>query len=192
MYSAAMSPPRCPVPRPSSKSLARNFTCARMFSLVISGRAGGGAAAFPCADARSVILKTHTSASAAARQITAYFFMESPQRKKELFLGAIFQQIFQLAHELLHVLAVLESQGHRGKPDVGHLFLLLQALHDHLADFRRSTFPLRGLVHHAFNFIDDLFQLGRGYRPLLAGLQQSLQNLLPLEAFAAAVLLDYP
>ena len=32
MYSAAMSPPRWPVPRPSSKSLARNFTCARIFS----------------------------------------------------------------------------------------------------------------------------------------------------------------
>src|SRR6266849_5512173 len=32
MYSAAISPPRWPVPQPSSKSLARNFTWARIFS----------------------------------------------------------------------------------------------------------------------------------------------------------------
>ena len=36
MYSVAKSPPRVPTPRPSSRSLARNFTCARMRSPEIS------------------------------------------------------------------------------------------------------------------------------------------------------------
>src|SRR5271157_736104 len=43
MYSPAMSPPRAPVPRPSSRSLARNFTCARIFS--------GSTAAIACSAA---------------------------------------------------------------------------------------------------------------------------------------------
>src|ERR1700751_6081110 len=37
MYSAAMSPPRCPVPRPSSRSWDRNRTWARIRSgLIVS------------------------------------------------------------------------------------------------------------------------------------------------------------
>ena len=45
-------------------------------------------------------------------------------------------------------------------------------------------------MYHAFNVVDDGFQLWRSYRPLLASFQQSLQNLLTLETLAAAVFLD--
>src|SRR5260221_14718866 len=48
MYFAAISPPRCPVPRPSSRSSDRKRTCARIFSgstffmaaLAAAGKAG--------------------------------------------------------------------------------------------------------------------------------------------------------
>src|SRR5258708_35329609 len=46
-------------------------------------------------------------------------------------------------------------------------------------------------MHHAFNLIHDGFELGSRDRPLLASLQQPLQNFLPLEAFAPAVFLDH-
>src|SRR6266567_220361 len=140
MYSAAMSPPRCPVPRPSSKSLARNFTCARILSLSISGVPAGDAAAlpgaaavFPCAAARLVISETQTNASREDKQATAYFFMETPQPRKELFFRAIFEQILQLAHELLHILKV---HVHRREPHVRHFFVLR-----HFAQFpQRQSF----------------------------------------------------
>src|SRR6266571_284961 len=166
MYSAAMSPPRCPVPRPSSKSFARNFTCARIFSLSISGVAGdaavlpGAAAVFPCAATRLVISETQTNASRADKQVTADFFMETPQPRKELFFHAIFEQILQLAH-------------------------------DHFADFRGGQLALAGFMHHAFDFVDNFLQFWCGHWSLLASLQQSLQDLLPLEAFAPSILLDH-
>src|SRR6267154_2490729 len=46
-------------------------------------------------------------------------------------------------------------------------------------------------MHHAFDFIDNGFELGRWHRPLLASFQQTLQNFLTFESFAAAVLLDH-
>ncbi len=45
-------------------------------------------------------------------------------------------------------------------------------------------------MHHAFDFIDNGFELRRRHRPLLASFQQTLQNFLAFEAFAAAILLD--
>src|SRR4029077_13927311 len=69
MYSAARSPPRWPVPRPSSRSLERKRTCARMRSgsmdfmaaAAAAGSAGAdafgaaaGLAAFSCAAAPTV------------------------------------------------------------------------------------------------------------------------------------------
>src|SRR6266567_2501574 len=156
MYSAAMSPPRCPVPRPSSKSLARNFTCARIFSLSISGVPAGDAAAlpgaaavFPCAATRLVISETQTNASRADKQVTAHFFMETPQPRKELFFRAIFEQILQLAHELLHILKV---HVHRREPHVRHFVQLLQLVHDLLP---LEAFPPPILLdHHVRNFVD--------------------------------------
>src|SRR5260370_2662754 len=193
MYSAAMSPPRCPVPRPSSKSLARNFTCARIFSLSISGVPAGDAAAlpgaaavFPCAATRLVISETQTNASRADKQVTAHFFMETPQPRKELFFRAIFEQILQLAHELLHILKV---HVHRREPHVRHFVQLLQLVHDHFADFRCVHLALAALVHHAFDFICDGFQPCWGYPPLLAGLWQAPPDLFPHKPFPPPLLL---
>jgi len=45
-------------------------------------------------------------------------------------------------------------------------------------------------LHHALDFIHDCFQFGSGHGPFFARFQKSLQNLLPLEALAAPVLLD--
>src|SRR6266571_4124949 len=186
MYSAAMSPPRCPVPRPSSKSLARNFTCARIFSLSISGVAGdaaalpGAAAVFPCAATRLVISETQTNASRADKQVTADFFMETPQPRKELFFHAIFEQILQLAHELLHILKV---HVHRREPHVCHFVQLLQPVHDHFADFRCGQLALAGLVHHAFDFVDNFLKFWCGHWSLLARLQQPLQDLRSFRRF---------
>src|SRR5437660_12554844 len=45
MYCAAISPPRCPVPRPSSRSSDRKRTCARTCSglmVAIAAKAAGG------------------------------------------------------------------------------------------------------------------------------------------------------
>src|SRR5215469_9011597 len=100
---------------------------------------------------------------------------------------AILQKIFQLGHEFLHV---FEIHINAGEAYVRNLVQLLQAMHDHLANFRGRQFALRSLVHHAFNLIHDSFQFRRGHRPFFAGFEQSLQNLLPLEALAASILLD--
>src|SRR5258705_7407897 len=64
-------------------------------------------------------------------------------------------------------------------------------MHDHLADFRRSQFALGSFVHHAFDFVDNGLKFRCWHRPLLASFQQTLQNFLTFEAFAAAVLLDH-
>src|SRR6266436_32541 len=108
-------------------------------------------------------------------------------RKTLSFFGAILQQVFQLAHEFLNV---LEIHVHARESNIGDFVEFFQALHNHFADFRSCQLALGGFVHHAFDFVDDAFELGRGHRPFLAGFQQTLQNFLALEAFAAAVLLD--
>src|SRR6266851_3529269 len=104
-----------------------------------------------------------------------------------LFLHPVLQQILQLAHKFLHV---LEVHVHRSESHVRHLIQLLQPAHDHFADFRGGQLAFRGLLHHAFDFIDDGFQLWRGHRAFFARLQKSLQNFLALEAFPPSVLLD--
>src|SRR5713101_8505343 len=195
MYSAAISTPRCPVPRPSSKSLARNFTWARIFSLSISGRVACGAGAFPgaavglrCAAAYSTLVRTHANASTADRPTTACFFIAAPCEEKELLLGTILQKVLQFAHELLHV---FEVHIHRCESHIRHFVQLLQPVHDHFADFGGGQFALRSLMDHALDLIHDRFQFRGGHRPLLASLQQPLQNLLALEALPPPVFLDH-
>src|SRR5882762_23395 len=189
-----MSPPRCPVPRPSSSSLERYFTCARIFSLSTMGRGASAADVFfsICADvfacpaARSSFANTQTNTSKALEKNTVHFFIATP-REKELFLDAILQQIFQLAHEFLHI---LEVHIHRCESHVGDFIQFLQAVHDHFTDFGGRQLAIRGLLHHAFDFVHNRFQLGRGHRTFFASLQKPLQNLLPLEALAPPVFLD--
>src|SRR5712672_1297059 len=64
-------------------------------------------------------------------------------------------------------------------------------MHDHFTDLRGGQFALGSFVHHAFDFVDDSLKLGRRHRPLLASFQQTLQNFLAFEAFAAPILLDH-
>src|SRR6266566_1855677 len=96
-----MSPPRCPVPRPSSSSLERYFTCARIFSLSTCGKGASTAgdffacaAAFPCPVARFSLAKKHAKPSKAHEKITAYFFMETPRQKRNYFLTRSFSRFF--------------------------------------------------------------------------------------------------
>src|SRR5260370_7568599 len=110
----------------------------------------------------------------------------APLRAKS-FLCAILQQILQLAHEFLDV---LEIHVHAREAHVRNFVELLQAVHDHFADFGGGQLALGGFVHDAFDFVNDAFKLGRRHRPFFAGFQQALQNFLALEAFATAILLD--
>src|ERR1700684_282013 len=106
---------------------------------------------------------------------------------ESLLLDAIFQQIFQLRHELLHVLEVHidGSESH-----VRDFVELLELVHDHLADFGGGQLALGRVVHHAFDVVDDRFEFRRRHRALFARLQQSLQNFLAFEPFAAAIFFD--
>src|SRR5882762_1152367 len=189
-----MSPPRCPVPRPSSSSLERYFTCARIFSLSTCGSGASAAGAFflcvialPCPAPRFSLAKPHTSTAKTHEQIIANFFMETPRREIGLLFNAILQQIFQLAHELLHV---LEVHVHRRESHVRDFIQFFQPVHNHFADFRGGQLAFCGLLHHAFDFIDDRFEFRRRDRTFFASLQESLQDFLPLETLAPAVLLD--
>src|SRR5437899_4793251 len=118
-------------------------------------------------------------------------FARPTDRKPEscLFFGqdTVFQEIFQFGHEFLDVLKVHVNAG---EADVGDFVELLQAMHDHFADFGGGQFPFRSFVDHALDFIHNGFEFRRGYGAFFAGLQQALQNFLALEAFAAAVFLD--
>jgi hypothetical protein len=101
--------------------------------------------------------------------------------------GAVFEEVFEFGHEFLDV---FEIHVDAGETDVGDFVEFLQAMHDHFADFGGGQFPFGGFVDHAFDFVHDGFELGRGNGTLFAGFQQALQNFLALEAFAAAVFLD--
>src|SRR5216683_5341031 len=116
----------------------------------------------------------------------SYDCLHRPNTRRSFF-GAILQQILQLTHKFLDVLEVHVdgSESH-----VGDFVEFFQAVHNHFADFGGGELALGGLVHHAFDFVDDGFEFGRWHRPLFAGFQQALENFLALEAFAAAVLLD--
>src|SRR5260370_27573347 len=107
--------------------------------------------------------------------------------KKELLFDAVLEQILQLAHEFLHV---LEVHVYRSKSHVSDFIQLFQPVHDHFADFGGGQLAFGGLLHHAFDFIHDRFQLGSGHGPFFARFQESLQNLLAFETLAASVLLD--
>src|SRR6202521_1150900 len=194
-----MSPPRCPVPRPSSSSLERYFTCARIFSLSICGNGASvtgaffacafacDAAVFACPAARIARANAQANTSKEHEQIKAHFFMQTPRQEKKLFLDTILQQVLQLAHELLHI---LEVHVHRRESHIRDLIQLFQPVHDHFADFGGGQLAVRGLLHHTFDFIHDSFELGSGHGTLFARFQKSLQNLLPLEALATPILLN--
>src|SRR5690606_21345244 len=78
----------------------------------------------------------------------------------------------------------------RCEAHVGDLVELLQLVHHELADFRRGDLLLGPLLQRRLDAVGDRLDLRHADRPLLARLQQPRDQLLPLEAFSAAVLLD--
>src|SRR5712692_2944818 len=112
MYSAAISPPRWPVPRPSRRSLARNLTWARILSasgisIVMPFSLADAAVLFWAASwvVRTAATKRATSNGLSLRMV---FFSRvlkliilqnwgaavlRPYEEKSFF-GAIFQQVF--------------------------------------------------------------------------------------------------
>src|SRR5690349_14862427 len=97
------------------------------------------------------------------------------------------QQIFQLGHELADV---AEVTIYRREPDVGDFIKSPQFVHHKSADFAGAHLALGLLLQRGLDAVGDRLERGDAHRPLLAGLQQPGQQLLPLEALAAAVLLD--
>src|SRR4029077_12038981 len=106
----------------------------------------------------------------------------------ELLLRAVFQQAFQFRHEFLHI---LEIQINRGEPDVRDFVEFLDTIHQELADLAGLALALGRFMDKALYFVHQRLELCRGHGPLLARLQQALQNFLPVKAFAAPVLLDH-
>ena len=101
--------------------------------------------------------------------------------------GAVFEQILQLRHEFLDILKI---HVHAGKAHIGNFVELLEAMHNHLADFGGGQLPFRGFVDHAFDFVNDAFKFWCGHGTLFASFQQTLQDFLAFEALAAAIFFD--
>ncbi len=98
------------------------------------------------------------------------------------------QQLFQLRLELAHI---LEVPIHTGKPDIRHRIDVLQPRHNQLAHLAGRALPLRRIDDIRLGLIHNLLQLQRRNRPLLAGMQQPAQNLLPVELLAPSVFLHH-
>src|SRR5450631_1628901 len=104
-----------------------------------------------------------------------------------LFLFACgFEQVLQFRHEFLHVFEV-EIDG--GEPYVRDLVITAQAVHDELTDFAGLALALGGLDDEGLGFIDDLLEFADGYRALLTGAHEAVENFLPVETLAASVFL---
>ena len=92
------------------------------------------------------------------------------------------QQILQLGHELADV---AEMPVDRCEPHVGNLVELLQLLHDERADLVRGDFLLGALLQRALHAIGNRLERRDADRALFARLQESGDELLPLEPLAA-------
>src|SRR5688572_23886527 len=97
------------------------------------------------------------------------------------------QERFQLAQELVHV---LELTINGREADVGDLVELPQPVHDSCPDVGRTDLPFFGVVETRLDLVHDRVELRRRDRPFLAGLDEPGAQLLPIESFPAAVLLD--
>src|SRR5260221_667404 len=98
------------------------------------------------------------------------------------------QQPLEGGHELVDVLEVAVD---RSEADEGHLVQLAQALHQELAHLVGGHFAVGPFVDHRLHAVHDQLQGLHRHRPLLAGLEQPGQDLLAVEALAAAVLLHH-
>jgi hypothetical protein len=111
-----------------------------------------------------------------------------PGKAGSLFFdGAVFEEIFEFGHEFLDV---FEIHIDTGEADVSDLIELFEAMHDHFADLGGGGLAPGGFVDHTFDFVDDGFEFRRRDRALFAGFEEALEDLLALEALAAAIFLD--
>src|SRR5262249_6995469 len=84
---------------------------------------------------------------------------------------------------------VLEITIDRSKADECDRIVLLQTLHDLLADFGGRALAVRRVNDKGLNLIHHLLHLAHRDRALLARAQQSRKDLLAVKFFAPAVLL---
>jgi hypothetical protein len=107
--------------------------------------------------------------------------------RSSFFHGAVFEEILEFGHEFLDI---LEIHIDTGEADVSDLIELFEAMHDHFADLGGGEFAFGGFVDHAFDFVDDGFEFGCGNGALFTSFEEALEDLLALEAFAAAIFFD--
>ena len=107
--------------------------------------------------------------------------------RSSFFHGAVLEEILEFGHEFLDI---LEIHIDTGEADVSDLIELFEAMHDHFADLGGGQFAFGGFVNHAFDFVDDGFEFGCGNGALFTSFEEALEDLLALEAFAAAIFFD--
>src|SRR5512138_590095 len=114
--------------------------------------------------------------------------VESPAdtSRRRLRIGPA-EKVLELAEEFVHV---LELAIDRREADVRDLVELAEPVHDSRSDFTRGHLALLRVVKLCLDLIHDRVELRGRHGPLLAGLDQSGAEFLPIEVFPAAVLLD--
>src|SRR6266487_657256 len=99
-----------------------------------------------------------------------------------------------VAHQTLELieesLLVLKIPVDRREPHIGDLIDFPQALHQVFSYFCSRYLTVRGVADLRFDPVDHLRQLRHTHRALLTGLQETYQNLLPIEFLAPSVLLN--
>src|SRR5688500_5653919 len=105
-----------------------------------------------------------------------------------LFLLLDVQQILELGHEFANVAEVTID---RGEPDVGDLVQHPELVHHERANLLGAHLALGFLLQRRLDPVSDRLERSDADGPLLTRFEQPGQQLLPLEPFAAAVLLDH-
>ena len=85
---------------------------------------------------------------------------------------------------------VLELAVDGGEADVGDLVHAAQLVHHLLADGLGRDLAFEGVLQVLLDLLADALELVERHRTLLAGADHTAQDLAPVEALAAAVLLD--
>src|SRR5579872_130311 len=133
---------------------------------------------------------TAAQRSAPAASSLMYVGIGRPSPSGKTRIGTIMLLLQKLREFRLERLHVSEGSVHAGVPDVRHLVQVLERFHDLLSHHGRRDFGLTARKQLPFDRGDDLFQLGFGDRPFLAGLAQADQKFLAVVLLAPSVFLD--